>query len=211
MLPQTDKKVWRIPLRPEDGCAIYKTGAKELYEVSSMDEIEQGFTAIMERIRLLEEEKVSLAADIKKNDAALLERMAVTVRPLVPVIGLEMLKKGKKDGKGEIYDAMYFEGKMVVLGKAQEPMEYRPDNMQRPVTNQFCALSEDGNFLEIMYTVDDFIIDTYANTLTAAEVLDLYGYDIMYMLYRALHDYMKEESRLVDALNMTLAFVFEKE
>jgi hypothetical protein len=176
-----------------------------------MDAIEQGFSAIMEKIRLFRDEKASLAEEIKENDAALLARMAATATPIIPAIGLEMLKRGKKDGKGEIYDAEYFSRKMIVLGKAREPMQFRPDNMQKQVSNQFCALAEDGTFFEVMYTVDDFIVDSYSNTLSAAEVLDLYGYDIMYMLYRALHDYMKEESKLVEALNMTLAYVFEKE
>jgi hypothetical protein len=180
-------------------------------EVTTMDVIEQGFSEMMERIKVLRQKKEDLSEEIRTNDAALLERMVKSALPLIPNIGLEMLEKGKKDGKGDIYDARYYPGRMLVLGKSEDPLEYRPDDMTRPVSSQFCVLGEDGVFREVMYTVDDVVVDSYTAEISPGEVLDLYGYDVMYMLYRAIHDYMHEESKLVGALEMTLSYVFEKE
>jgi hypothetical protein len=175
-----------------------------------MDAIEEGFLAISRKIEILKEEKESLSAEIKKKDSQLLERMAEHAAAFISNIGLNLLEKGKKDGKGEIFDAAYFAEKMFVLGKT-DPVPFRPDNFDKAVTSQYCVLSEKGTFFELMYTENDVLIDTYLNPLSADEVLDLYGYDIMFMLYRALHDYSKEEEELVGALGRTLEYVFELE
>jgi hypothetical protein len=58
-------------------------------------------------------------------------------------IGMTMVAKAKLDSKGEPYDPNYYGKKMVVLGKA-EPAEYRPDDVTKKVTDQFCVLSEEG-------------------------------------------------------------------
>ncbi|NYT06153.1 MAG: hypothetical protein GKC04_07280 [Methanomicrobiales archaeon] len=172
-----------------------------------MDEIEQGLTAITKRIAKLKKDAASLTEEVKSNDAALLSRMAALAAPLVPDIGLDMLKRGKQDGKGDIYDSEYYAGRMIMLGKT-DPIPFRPDNMEKRVSSQFCVLSEDGDFFELMYSTDNFLIDSYRNPVTPREVLDLYGYDVMYMLYRALHDFLKKEEELVQALQVTMKFVF---
>jgi len=175
-----------------------------------MDIIEEGFSAVMQKVQESKNRKGALSQDIKENDAALLGRMAELAKPLISSLGLAMLVRGKQDGKGEIYNAQYHSQKMLMLGKT-DPLAYRPDDMSKQVTSQYCVLTEDGQFMELMYSVTDFIIDSYEHVLTPEEVIDLYGYDIMFMLYRALHDYLKDERELVDAMEMTLAFVFQKQ
>jgi hypothetical protein len=78
------------------------------------------------------------------------------------------------------------------------------------VDTQYCVLSEDGTFYELMYSSNELIIDTYRNPLAPREVIDIYGYDILFMLYRALHDYMKDEEELIGALEKTLEYVFQE-
>ena len=175
-----------------------------------MDAIEEGFLAISRKIEMLKEEKESLSPKIRKMDSQLLGRMAEHAAPFISTIGLNLLREGKKDGKGEIFDAAYFAEKMFVLGKT-EPVPFRPDDVEKSVTSQYCVLSEEGAFYELMYTENDVLIDSYLNELSFEEVLDIYGYDIMFMLYRALHDYAKEEEELVRALGRTLEYVFELE
>jgi len=96
---------------------------------------------------------------------------------------------------------------MIVLGKT-DPAGYRPDNMSKKVDDQFCVLSEDGKFYELMFSFDGFIVDSYANPISPKDALDRYGYEPMYMLYQALHDYLKGQEDLVAALKLVLAFVF---
>ncbi|KQC05371.1 MAG: hypothetical protein APR53_07830 [Methanoculleus sp. SDB] len=174
-----------------------------------MDEIEQGFSAIVEKIEKLKKDGTALAADVKKNDAALLGRMAEIASPLIPEIGLSMLVRGKQDGKGEIYDAEYMSEKMIMLGKT-DPIDFRPDDPKKRVESQYCILSEKGKFFELMYSSDNFIIDSYLGPLSTEDVLELYGYDVMYLLYRALHDFLKKQDELVKALEITLEFVFNQ-
>jgi hypothetical protein len=38
-------------------------------------------------------------------------------------------------------------------------------------------------------------------------VLEIYGYDVMYMLYRAMRDYLQSQQDLIDALGKVLQFV----
>ena len=98
---------------------------------------------------------------------------------------------------------------MIVLGKT-DPVKLRLDDINKKVDDQFCLLSEDGKFYEIMYSSDGFLVDSYLHPLTPREVLDLYRYKIMFMLYRALHDYLKNQDALLEALEKTINFVFAK-
>lgn len=171
------------------------------------DEIEAGFQKIMQKIEELKDKERVLSEKIRQNDAALVERMGNSVIPVVKSIGLAMLKKGKQDTKGEIYDANYYTKKMIVLGKS-EPAPYRPDDMTKKVTDQFCVLSEEGKFYDLMYSSDGFLTDSYLNPIDPKTALELYGYDMMFMLYQAMHDYLKGEEALVEALEKTIYYVF---
>jgi len=170
------------------------------------DIIEQGFDRIIEEIKEYSEKKEELTGEVKERKAALLARMAGQTAPLVKQIGLDMLDRGKRDTGGELYDTRYYPKKMIVLGKA-EPVAYRPDDMTKRVDTQVCVLSEDGEFSELMYSSDGYTVDSYLNRITPDEVLDIYGYEIMLMLYRAMREYLQEEKELVDALEKTLAYI----
>ena len=148
-----------------------------------------------------------MSEEVKAHDAQLLQRMSESVGPLISAIGLDLLEKGKVDGKEEIYDSTYYIEKLLVLGKT-EPLGFRPDDPAKTVSSQFCVLSEKGDFMELMYSSDGFLIDSYLNPISPREVLDLYGYDVMYMLYKALDEYMKEEEELVRALGRTIEYIF---
>lgn len=174
-----------------------------------MDEIETGFTRIIERIGQGQEKIGELSETIRKNDKILLQRMADAAVPVVNSIGITLLQKGKQDTKGNLYDPKYYEKKMIILGKT-DPAPFRPDNPSKKVTDQFCLLSEDGKFYEIMYSSDGFITDSCLNELDAGSVLDLYGYDAMYMLYKAMHDFLKGEELLITALDTTITFIFSE-
>jgi hypothetical protein len=134
--------------------------------------------------------------------------MAKSAVPVVRIVGLNMLKKGKQDTKGEIYDPAYFPRRMIILGKATKPAASRPDNPQMPVTDQFCVMSEEGKFFELMYSFDGFLHDSFLNPIDTKTAIDHYGYDIMFMLYRAMHDYLKGEEALVEALEKVIGYVF---
>ena len=172
-----------------------------------MDEIETGFEKILENIDEMKKTGETLSETVLKNDAKLLSRMADSAAPLVKNIGINMLKKGKQDTKGEIYDPQYYPQKMIILGKT-EKTGYRPDNPQMQVTDQFCVLSEDGDFFELMYSFDGFLTDSYLNPLDTRRAIDEYGYDIMFMLYSALHDYLKNEEALIKALDTVIGYIF---
>ncbi len=174
-----------------------------------MDEIEIGFTKIMEKIDELKKSEGDLAETVRTNDTKLLSRMADSAAPLVKNIGITMLKKGKQDTKGEIYDPQYYPQKMIILGKA-EKTGARPDNPQMPVTDQFCVLSEDGDLFELMYSFDGFLTDSYLNPLDAKRAIDEYGYDIIFMLYSAMHDYLKGEEALIKALETVVGYIFTR-
>ncbi len=176
--------------------------------VKIMDEIEAGYKKIEQKIQELQEKSDSLSKELRDHDAELLARMAKSAVPVVRVVGLNMLKKGKQDTKGEIYDPAYFPGKMIILGKAIKPAESRPDNPQMPVSDQFCVMSEEGKFFELMYSFDGFLHDSFLNPIDTKTAIDHYGYDIMFMLYRAMHDYLKGEEALVEALEKVLGYVF---
>ena len=174
-----------------------------------MDEIETGFEKILEKIDELKKTEGKLTDTVRENDAKLLSRMAESAAPLVKNIGMNMLKKGKQDTKGEIYDPQYFPQKMLILGKS-EKTGTRPDNPQMQVTDQFCVLSEDGDFFELMYSFDGFLTDTYLKPLDAKRAIDEYEYDIIFMLYSAMHDYLKGEEDLIRALDSVVGYIFAR-
>jgi hypothetical protein len=172
-----------------------------------MDEIEAGFEKILQKIEDLKGKAAPLVEKIRQNDAALLEKMAQSAIPVVTSIGLAMLRKGKQDTKGEFYDPNYYVKKMIILGKT-DPSPFRPDDPTKKITDQFCVLSEEGKFFELMYSTDGFITDSYLNPMDAGAVLDTYGHDVLYMLYQAMHDYLKGEETLVEALEKIMVYVF---
>jgi hypothetical protein len=172
-----------------------------------MDEIEAGFQKIVEKIGELGAKERALADNIRQNDAALLERMANSAIPVVKSIGLFMLYRGKQDIKGEIYDPGYHPRKMIILGKT-EPAPFRPDDVTKKVVDQFCVLDEDGKFFELMYSSDGFLTDSYLNPVDPKTALEIYGYDVMFMLYQAMHDCLKGEEALVEALEKTISYIF---
>jgi hypothetical protein len=175
-----------------------------------MDEIEAGFSRIVAKIEEQSKETVTITGKIKSHDADLLQRMADLGRPVIRIVGLNMLSKGKQDGKGELYDTAFYPEKMIVLAKT-EPMKYRPDDVTKKVDDQFCVLSEDGKFYELMYSSDGVAVDSYRKELSSREVIEIYRYEAMFMLYRALHDYLKNQEALLKALEMTLDFIFAQE
>jgi hypothetical protein len=134
--------------------------------------------------------------------------MAEQTAPLISSIGLSLLRRGKQDTKGEIYDPEYYREKMIVLGKTT-PVPYRPDNPSVPVVDQFCVLSEKGEFYELMYSTDGFLTDSYINHITAEDVLRVYGEEPFFMLYHALKDFLKGQEDLVEALQKVLNFILE--
>jgi hypothetical protein len=133
--------------------------------------------------------------------------MAQASIPVVKLVGLNMLKMGKEDTKGEIYDPAYYPAKMIILGKS-DPAPFRPDDPTKKITDQFCVLSQDGDFFELMYSFDGFLTDSYLNPIDAKTALMHYGYDVMFMLYQAMHDYLKGQEDLVAALEKVMGFVF---
>jgi hypothetical protein len=174
-----------------------------------MDEIETGFAKIMEKIDELKKNEGALAETVRKNDAKLLTRMADSAVPVVKTVGINLLKKGKQDTKGEIYDPQYYPQKMIILGKVESP-GVRPDNPQMQITDQFCVLTEDSDFFEVMYSFDGFLTDSYLNPLDAKRAIDQYGYDIVFMLYAAMHDYLKGEEALIQALDTVIGYIFSR-
>ncbi len=172
-----------------------------------MDEIERGFDLIFEQIETLNKEQGDRAKQILEGKAKLLERMAGKAAPLVARIGLSMVNRAKIDSKGEPYNAEYYGMKMLILGKT-EPAKFRPDDVTKPVADQFCVLTEDGKFSELMYSSSPVFMDSYLNPLTPDQVIDIYGLEIMFMLYRAMRDYLEAERDLVEALGKVLVFVF---
>lgn len=171
-----------------------------------MDEIEAGYAALIRTINEAREEKEKCAGELAGQEGALLAGMAGMAAPLVGQIGMNLLKKGRQDQKGEIFNPEYYREKMIVLGKT-EPMPYRPDDPTKKVDDQFCALNEKGEFVELMYSSDGLIVDSYACPLDPEDAFGIYGYEAMLMLYRALREYLKGEEGLVAALGTTVEFL----
>ncbi|MFA7694838.1 MAG: hypothetical protein WCX63_04830 [Methanoregula sp.] len=172
-----------------------------------MDEIEAGFEKIIQKIEEMKKTDAKLSEQVKSHDGQLLGHMAALAKPVVIAVGLNMLKIGKQDTKDEIYDANYYTEKMIVLGKT-DPAPFRPDDSSKKITDQFCVLSEKGKIYELMYSSDGFITDSYLNPIDPKAAIDTYGYDVMFMLYQGMHDYMKSETELIAALEKVIGYVF---
>jgi hypothetical protein len=172
-----------------------------------LDEIEKGFDLIFEQLEELNREKEGKAKEILEGKARLLGKMAEKAAPLVATVGLSMVNRAKLDSKGEPYNAEYYPKKMLVLGKT-EPAKFRPDDVNRAIADQFCVLSEEGKFYELMYSSDPVFMDSFLNPLTPEQVLDFYGLEIMFMLYRAMRDYLEADRDLVEALGKVIVFAF---
>jgi hypothetical protein len=175
-----------------------------------MDAIEKGFDALLSKVQEYEEKKETLKGTVIKKEAALLARMGEETAPVISRIGLVMLERGKQDNSGELYDTKFYREKMIVLGKT-DPVDFRPDDISKKVTDQFCVLSEEGKFYELMYSTDGFIVDSYRNLIDPGEALTIYGYEIMFMLYRAMRDYLTEEKELMDSLQKVIDFLHPQE
>ncbi|MBP1928560.1 hypothetical protein J2741_001107 [Methanolinea mesophila] len=175
-----------------------------------MDAIEKGFDALVTKVQEYEKKKEQLKGAVVQKEALLLARMGEETAPVISGIGLVMLERGKTDNCGELYDTQFYKEKMIVLGKT-DPAEYRPDDISKKVTDQFCVLSEEGKFYELMYSSDGFIVDSFRNPIDPREALEIYGYEIMFMLYRAMRDYLAEEKELVEALQKTIDFLHPEE
>lgn len=174
-----------------------------------MDEIEHGFSRLMERIEELEKKKVEISEEIREHDAMLLSRMAVSSIPVVRRAGLNLLQSGRQDPKGELFETRFYPDKVIVLGKT-DPVKFRPDDPAKQVMDQFCVLGEDGSFSELMYSSDGYVVDSYRQNLTPANALAIYGYDVMFMVYRAMKDYLEGSEELVEALGKVLDYIFDK-
>ncbi|MHC1626727.1 MAG: hypothetical protein ACXQTG_04585 [Methanoculleaceae archaeon] len=171
-----------------------------------MGDIEKGFNALIERMKAVNEEREQLTADIKEKEVDLLKRMIRDAAQFAPEIGLTLLKKGKQDPSSNIYDPEYYEDRMIVLGKT-DPFQFRPDDVTKRVDHQICVLSEDGHLYEVMYSSDGFIIDSYRQPLGIEDSFEIYGYDLMFMLYRALKEHLENEEKLLEALRITLEYI----
>ncbi len=171
--------------------------------------IEEGFNALITKIEDIKKESEPLKSEVLKNDALLFSRMGRKSSSFVKEIGLNMLKIGKQDTKGELYGAAYYPEKMILLGRT-DPAPYRPDDPTKAVTDEFCVLSEKGKFFNLMYSSDGFLVDSFLQPFEPGEALDLYGYEIMLMLYRAMRDNLKEDEDLVKGLCTTIEFIAGK-
>lgn len=168
--------------------------------------IEEGYTRLLETLEDLQAKKEESASELRGSVGALLARMAADTAPVVGKMGLEMLRRAKREASGEFYDQEFYEKKMIVLGKT-DPLPYRPDDPTRPVDAQICVLGEDGVFYEVMYTNTEIRIDSYLAALAPEEAFDVYGYDLVFMLYRAMFEYAQKEEELTAALARTLEYL----
>ena len=171
-----------------------------------MDQIEKGYRELLKKIDEFNSKRDELSEEVRAREAALMARMGEMTAPLVARIGMNMLKRGKADTKGEMYDTVYYQQKMIVLGKT-DPVAHRPDNISKKVDDQFCVLAEDGRFYEMMYSTEGIVVDSYQNPLSPEDALQIYGHEIMVMLYRAMRDYLEGQKELLDVVEKTLAFV----
>jgi len=172
--------------------------------------IEEGYARLLETIGDLQAKKEESTTALREKIGALVARMAADTAPVVKDIGLEMLWRAKREASGELYDQEFYERKMIVLGKA-EPLPYRPDDPSKPVDTQICVLDEEGKFYEVMYTTTEIRVDSYASPLTPEEAVDIYGYDLVFMLYRALYEYAEKEEELTAALARALEYIAPSE
>jgi hypothetical protein len=175
-----------------------------------MGKIEEGFDELLKEIEESRENEEELTSEVLENKALLLKRLAEKAKPFVSNVGVTLLIGAKSDASGQMVKTRFHDKKMFVLGKT-EPMPYRPDDMSKPVNSQFCALTEDGTFLEIMYSTVGPLTDSYENELTAEEALDLYGLEILYMLYKAFEQYLTDEKEFIAALEKVISFMMKEE
>jgi len=171
-----------------------------------MDQIEKGYKALLKKIDEMDAKIEPLAQEVRTHEAELMARMGEMTASLVSRIGMNMLKRGKQDARGEMYDTAYYDTKMIILGKT-DPLEHRPDNIGKKVDEQFCVLAEDGKFYELMFSTEGIVVDSYQNSLSLGDALQIYGHEIMVMLFRAMKDYLRGQEELVEALEKTIAFV----
>lgn len=171
------------------------------------DVIINGYNRLVDLIRTTDSGIDQHTEEIRNQEAELVARMGALTGPVIQTMGITILEKGKKDNKGDIYDAKHYTQKVFVLGKSADPAPYRPDNMSRQVIDQFCLISEDGKFYEVMYSADDLIVDSYMGELTSRQLIDLYGYDAVFMLYKGMKQYLEGQESLLSALEITLQFL----
>jgi hypothetical protein len=58
-----------------------------------------------------------------------------------------------------------------------------------------------------MYTNIEIRTDSYLAPLAPDEAFDIYGYDLVFMLYRALYEYAEKDEELTAALARTLEYL----
>lgn len=170
------------------------------------EEIERGLAALEERITASRDAIAEATDTEQKNEAVLLARMAATAAAIVPVAGLEVMTRGKVDGSGEMYDQGFYPERMLILART-EPMPFRPDNPEKAVTDQFCVLRADGTLAELMYSNDTVLVDSLLIPIAPEDALGIYGPELLYMLYRALRQYLEGQEALLDALRTTLEYL----
>jgi hypothetical protein len=173
-----------------------------------MDEIvEQGFNRLQILINETRQKQDDAFHELYDQNTTLLSRMIDAVAPIAREIGSEFLLKAKQDLEGELYDQRYYDEKMIILGKTDSPLEYRPDDIRKKITQQYCVLSEKGILYELMFSNDGFVVDTYISPLTPKNALEFYGYDIIYMLYSTMRDYYLAEKEVLTSLNIALGYI----
>ena len=136
--------------------------------------IEEGYARLLETIGDLQAKKEESATALREKIGALVARMAADTAPVVKQIGLELLRRAKREASGELYDQEFYDTKMIVLGRG-DPLPYRPDDPGKPVDAQLCVLDEGGVFHEVMYTTTEIRTDSYLSTLTPGEAFDIAG------------------------------------
>lgn len=171
------------------------------------DVIVNGYTRLIELIRTADDSIDQHTVELREQEAAMLARMGAITGPVIKDAGITIMEKGKKDNQGEIYDAVYYPSRFFIIGKSTDLAPYRPDNMSRPVSNQFCMVAEDGKFYEVMYSADDLVVDSYLGELTPGQVLEIYGYDAVYMLYKGMKEYLEGQENLLAGLEVTIQFL----
>ena len=169
--------------------------------------IEDGFTRLVDVINTQTKDIDAAQELLKLHDGTLLEQMGKLAAPIAHGIGIEVLSRGKVNLSGEIYDPKYYETPMIVLGKTLETAPFRPDDPNKKITDQFCSLGSDGVFYEVLYSQDELIVDSFLGELTGRQVLDIYGYEVMYMLYKALHQYADDQEQLLLALASVMELI----
>jgi hypothetical protein len=156
-----------------------------------LDKIEEGFKTAVACAKKGTEGVEALSPEIHASLVPLISRLAADAATIVPTAGLLMMLRGKQDGKGELYDTVYFDQKMLILGKT-DPMPYRPDDTTKKVDNQYLVLGEDGVF-------------------SAEDAISLYGLEAVVMLYKAVQQFALNESGLHEAMGRVLDFLLAEE